>query len=47
MRLKELQFADVAGIHESITDELKKAQKKQISAAFQKMEDRAKAYICQ
>ena len=35
MQIKELQFADVAEIQEAITDELKKVQKEEFSAAFQ------------
>jgi hypothetical protein len=42
-KLKELHFADVAGIQEAVTDELKKVQKQEFSAAFQKLHDRAKA----
>jgi hypothetical protein len=45
MKLKGLHFADVAEIQESITDELKKVQKEEFSAAFQKMHDHAKACI--
>jgi histone-lysine N-methyltransferase SETMAR len=45
MKLKELNFADVAEIQEAITDELKKFQKEEFSAAFQKLYDRAKACI--
>jgi hypothetical protein len=36
-------FADVAEIEEAITDELKKVQEEEFSAAFQKLYDRAKA----
>jgi len=43
--LKGLHFADVAEIQEAVTDELKKVQKEEFSAAFQKLNDRAKAYI--
>ena len=48
MKLKGLHFADVAEIQEVVTDELKKVQKEEFSAAFQKLYDRAKAciYIC-
>jgi hypothetical protein len=35
MQLKELHFADVAEIQEAITDELKKVQKEEFSAASQ------------
>jgi len=45
MKLKGLHFADVAEIQESVTDWLKKVQKEKISAAFQKLYDRAKAYM--
>jgi len=34
MKLKGLHFADVAEIQGTVTDELKKVQKKEISAAF-------------
>jgi transposase len=37
MKLKGLHFADVAKIQEAVTDELKKFQKEEFSAAFQKM----------
>ena len=37
MKLKELHFADVAEIQETVTDELKKFQREEFSAAFQKM----------
>jgi hypothetical protein len=45
MKLKGLQSADVAMIQEAVTDELKKVQKKEFSAAFQKLYDRTKACI--
>jgi hypothetical protein len=45
MKLKGLHFADVAEIQEVVTDELKKVQKEEFSAAFQKVFDRAKACI--
>jgi hypothetical protein len=45
MKLKGLQFADVAAIQEALTDDLKKVQKEEFSAAFQKVYDRAKACI--
>jgi hypothetical protein len=45
MRLKGLYFADVAEIQEAVIDELKRVQKEVFSAAFQKLYDRAKAYI--
>ena len=44
MKVKGLQFEDVAEIQEAVTDELKKV-KNEFSAAFQKVYDRAKAYI--
>jgi hypothetical protein len=37
MKLKGLHFADVAEIQETMTDQLKKVQKEEISAAFQKL----------
>ena len=45
MKLKGLHFADVDEIQEAVTDELKKVQKEEFSAAFQKLSDRAKACI--
>jgi hypothetical protein len=45
MKLKGPQFADVAEIEEAVNDELKKVQKEEFSAAFQKFCDRAKACI--
>ena len=45
MKLKGLHFADVAEIQEAVTDELKKVQKEEFSAAFQKLYDHAKACI--
>jgi hypothetical protein len=45
IKLKGLHFADVAEIQEAVTDELKKVQKEEFSAAFQKMHDLAKARI--
>jgi hypothetical protein len=45
MKLKGLHFADVAEIQEAVNDELKKVKKEEISAAFQKLYDRAKACI--
>jgi hypothetical protein len=47
MKLKGLHFADVAEIQEAITDELKKAQKEEFSAAFQTVRLRKSLYICQ
>jgi hypothetical protein len=46
MKLKGLHFADVAEIQEAVTEEFKKFQKQEFSAAFQKLYDRAKACIC-
>jgi len=37
MKLKGLHFGDVAEIQETITNELKKVQKKEFLAAFQKL----------
>jgi transposase len=45
VKLKGLHFTDVAEVQEAVTDELKKLQKEEFSAAFQKMCGRAKAYI--
>jgi len=45
MKLKGFHFADVAEIQEVVTDELKKVQKEEFSAAFHKLYDRAKACI--
>jgi len=45
MTLKGLHFADVAEIQVAVTDELKKVQKEEFSAAFQKVYDRAKACV--
>jgi hypothetical protein len=45
MKLKELHFADVAESQEAVTDELKKVQKEEFSAAFQKLYDRVKPCI--
>jgi len=45
MKLKGLHLADVAEIQEAVTDELKKVQKEELSAAFQKLYDRAKACV--
>jgi len=43
INVKGLQFVDVAEIQEAVIDELKKVQKEEISIAFQKMYDGAKA----
>jgi hypothetical protein len=45
VKLKGLHFAGVAEIQEAITDELKKVQKEEFSATFQKLYDRANACI--
>jgi hypothetical protein len=45
MELKGLHSADVAEIQDAVTDELKKVQKEEFSAAFQKLHDHAKACI--
>jgi len=45
MKLKGLHFANVAEIQETVTDELKKVQKEEFLAAFQKWYDSAKACI--
>ena len=45
MTLKGLHFADVTEIQEAVTDELKKVQKEDFSAAFQKLYDCAKDCI--
>jgi hypothetical protein len=37
MKLKVLHFADVAEIQKAVTDELKKVQKEEFLAAFQKL----------
>jgi len=45
MKLKGLNFAGVVEIQEAVTDELKKVQKQEFSAAFQKLYDPTKACI--
>jgi hypothetical protein len=45
MKLKGLHFANVAEIQEAVTDELKKFQKEEFSADFQKLHKHAKACI--
>jgi hypothetical protein len=45
MKLKGIHFGYVAEIQEAVTNELKKVQKDEFSAAFQKLYDRAKACI--
>jgi hypothetical protein len=48
MKLIGPHFADVAEIQEAVTDELKKVQKEEFSAAFQKIVRPCKRlYICQ
>ena len=47
MKLKGLHFADIAEIQEAITDELKKVQKEEFLAAFQKLPLCRNLYICQ
>ena len=44
MKLKGLHFGDVAEIQEAVTDEFKKVQIEEFSAAFQKPYERAKAW---
>jgi len=44
-KLKRFHFADVPEIQEAVTDELKKVQKEEFSAASQKLYDRSKACI--
>jgi hypothetical protein len=46
IKLKGLHFGDVADIQEAASDELKKVQKEEFSAALQKLYDHAKACIC-
>ena len=43
MQLEGLHFPDVVEIQKAVTDELKKVQKEEFSAAFQKLYDGAKA----
>jgi hypothetical protein len=45
MKFKGLKFAAVTEIQEAVTDELKKVQKEEFSAPFQKLHDRTKACI--
>jgi len=45
MNLKGLHLAEVAEIQEAVTEELKKFQNEEFSAASQKLYDRAKACI--
>jgi hypothetical protein len=44
-KLKGVHFADGAKIQEAVPDELKKFQKQESSAAFQKLYNRTKACI--
>jgi hypothetical protein len=44
-KLKGLHFPDVVEIQEGVTGELKRVLKEEISAAFQKLYHRARAYI--
>jgi histone-lysine N-methyltransferase SETMAR len=45
MKIKGLHFVNVAEIQKAITDELKKAQKEEFSAPFQKLYNQAKTCI--
>jgi len=45
MKLEGLQSADVAEIQKAVTDELKKVQREEFSAAFQKLYNHTKACI--
>ena len=45
IKLKGLHFSGVAEIREAVTDELKKVQKEEFSAAFQKLHNCAKACV--
>jgi hypothetical protein len=45
MKLKGLHFVDIIEIQEAVTDELKKVQKEEFLAGFQKLYDCAKACI--
>jgi histone-lysine N-methyltransferase SETMAR len=45
MKLKGLHLVDAAEIQEAVTDELKKVQREEFSAAFQKLYSHAKACI--
>jgi hypothetical protein len=47
MKLKGLHLADVAEIQEAVNDKLKKVQKEEFSAAFQKLHDCKSLYISQ
>jgi hypothetical protein len=45
IKLKGIHFMNVAEIQEAVTDELKKVQKEEFSAALQKLYGHAKACI--
>jgi hypothetical protein len=45
MKLKRLHFSDFAEIQEAVPDELKKFQKEEFSAGFQKMYDSANVFM--
>jgi hypothetical protein len=45
MKLKGLHFANGAEIQQAVTDELKKVQNEELSAAFQKLYERVKSCI--
>jgi hypothetical protein len=45
MKLKGLHFAGFADIQEAVIDKIKKFQKEEFSAPFQKLNDHAKACI--
>jgi hypothetical protein len=45
IKFKGLHVADVAEIEEAVIDKLRKVQKEECSAAFQKLYDRVKACI--
>ena len=45
MKLKGLHFVDVAETQEAVSDELKKVQKEEFSAAFRKVRPRKSLYM--
>jgi len=45
IKLKRLHFVDVSEIQDAVTDVLKKVQKEEFSAAFQKLYDSTKTCI--
>ena len=45
MKLKGPHFPGIAEIQDAITDELRKVEREEFSAAFQKLYDRANAFI--